>query len=127
MDYSSNQTEWNADDDKLRLILAIEASLEEAFINYSYEDIYIYSRAYKREVVAKFSGKDNETVLKNINELMKKLTEKYKRLLETKTDIAKNDFYVTAEELFEYISSQLKKAGVYFREKRGATTAVMQR
>lgn len=122
-DYDKIETKWNADEEKLRIILEIEKGLTNAFLNYNLEDIYLLLRSYRLHCDSKFKDGTKEELEKELNELSVSL-ENYKK---TKQIKFKKDFYLKAEDYFLKISNLLKNAGVYFRENRSASTAILQR
>lgn len=119
----SVETKWNADEQKLYILMAIEDELGMAFLNYDYDAIYRLLRVYRLHTNPKFSLKEQEGIKQKLVELSNILT-KYKK--EKSEELIRN-FYLNAENLFLIISQGLKEAGVYYREGRNASNAILQR
>lgn len=122
-DWNTVETKWNADQEKFLMIMDIEKALEEAFITYDIDNIYTLLRAYRRQTQTKFEEKAQKILQTDIDEISRKY-EKYKK---DKSENNKKDFYLYAEGFFLGISQALKNAGVYFREGRDASKAILQR
>jgi hypothetical protein len=123
MAFNSVETKWNADDSKLHMLMEIEAELEETFLNYDYNGIYKWLGSYRRHANAKFrTGEQNE-----IKELFDELTNRLIKLDNEKSVEAQTNFYSYAEGLFLKISQKLKEAGIYYREGKNASHAILER
>lgn len=117
------ETKWNADDQKLAILMNIEDSLESAFLEWDFDAIYAFLRSYRRHALPKFGLKDQEKINEKIEALSNTLNI-YK--IEKKPE-QKSKFYLDAEDLFLFISQKLKEAGVYYREGKDARHAVLER
>lgn len=117
------ETKWNSDEEKLQMVMAIELALEESFMQWDLENIYSLLRAYRRQTAPKFSEKSQEDLTNQLKKISTKL-EDYRR---TKKEIDKKIFYDSAEDLFLKISNALKQAGVYYREGKNASHAILER
>lgn len=122
-DYDKIETKWNADEEKLKIILSIEREITGAFLNYNLDEIYNLLRVYRIHASSKFKKPTNEELTEELNEISCILN-KYKL---TKQINLKKDFFIRAEKYFMKISSLLKESGIYFRENRSASTAILQR
>lgn len=122
-DYNKVETKWNADSEKFMMIMDIEKSLEESFLSYDLDNIYNLLRAYRRQTNTKFIQTSQEELSKDLN-VLSNLLSKFKQ---DRTEINKINFYLYAEDFFLKISQALKKAGVYFREGKDASNAVLER
>jgi hypothetical protein len=123
MAFNSVETKWNADDEKLHMLMEIEANLENAFIDNDLRGIYKYLGAYRRHSVTKFGTTDQNSINENFNEL----TEKFNKVFTDKDIASQTNFYSYAEGLFLTISQKLKEAGVYYRENKSAQHAILHR
>jgi hypothetical protein len=123
MAFYSVETKWNADDQKLHMLMEIEAELEEGFLEKDHQKIWDFLGAYRRHSLSKF----RITEQKEINSLFEELKEKYNNFLENKYVENFNSFYSFAEGLFLAISQKIKEAGIYYREGRDARHAVLER
>jgi hypothetical protein len=119
----SVETKWNADDQKLHMLMEIEAELEEAFINSDFEKIWIFMGSYRRHSNTKFGLNEQ----KEINTCFEELKDRYSLVLEKKDVNSISNFYSYAEGLFLKISQKLKESGIYYREGKNASHAVLQR
>ena len=119
------QTQWNADNEKILMLMSIEKSLEEAFYKYDYEEIYKLIRAYTRQVDCKFLPTSAKILWDNINKDITPLISKIRAKSASVEE--KNEFYNECEQHFLTISRKLKESGVYFREGRNASHAILQR
>lgn len=117
------ETKWNADEYKVSLLMNIEEELENAFLNYDCDQIYSLLRSYRRQTNPKFRGKVQEDIKEKLGKLSKKLIEMKK----AKDRKGVEEFYQEAEELFLVISQKLKEAGIYYREGRNASNAILER
>ncbi len=122
-DYDKIETKWNADEEKLKIILSIEREITGAFLNYNLDEIYNLLRVYRIHASSKFKKVTNEELTEELNEISCILN-KYKL---TKQINLKKEFFIRAEKYFMKISSLLKESGIYFRENRSASTAILQR
>lgn len=123
MVFNAVETKWNADDQKLHMLMEIEANLEEAFLDKNYIEIWNFLGGYRRQSITKF--KENEK--KEIDECFEELEKRYSKFLEDKNPFNFNKFYSYAEGLMINISQKLKEHGVYYREGRDARHAVLER
>jgi hypothetical protein len=122
-DWNRIETKWNADDDKFRIIMEIERELEIAFTTYDLSAIYTLLRSYRRQTNCKF----NTNAQGKIEEEMVELSNLFNNYKKTKSEESRKQFYLSAENFFLNISQALKEAGVYFREGRDASTAILRR
>lgn len=122
-DFNKVETKWNADDQKLQILMQLETSLEEAFLTFDFDSIYYLLRGYRRHTAPKFGADDRKTIAEELDKLSLILLE-YKKY---KTEELKNKFYLGAEDFFLTISQALKEAGVYYREGRDASKAILMR
>lgn len=123
MGFNTVETKWNADEQKLRMLMEIEAELEDAFLNKDATKIWDYMGSYRRHAITKFTA-GTQKVLNADYELLSKKLEKF---LEDKSEKTFNDFYAFAEGLFIKISQNIKEAGIYYREGKSASHAILQR
>jgi len=123
MTFNKIETKWNADDEKLEIVIELEKNLEDAFLSFDFDAIYTLLRAYRRQTLPKFVL----TEQKNINTKMDSLTESLQKYQTQKTEKLKKEFYINAEDLFLQISQLLKEAGVYYREGKNASHAILER
>lgn len=121
--FNKVETKWNADNEKYSMVMEIETALETAFLSFDYEQIYNLIRAYRRQTYPKFKVKEQKQIDTDLDTLTKSL-EAYKKL---KTTEAGKNFYLEAEKLTLYISQLLKNAGIYYREGRDASHAILER
>ena len=98
------ETKWNADEEKLRIVMDIETSLESAFLSYDLEAIYNLLRAYRRHTRPKFNAVEQKEIDNAMNDLTTSLQE-YNR---NKNEELKIKFYLGAEDLFLKISQNVK-------------------
>lgn len=117
------ETKWNADEEKLRIVMDIETSLESAFLSYDLEAIYNLLRAYRRHTRPKFSDKEQ----KGIDEAINVLTTTLQEYNKNKSETLKIKFYLGAEDLFLKISQSVKESGIYYREGKNAGNAILQK
>lgn len=123
MAFNNVETKWNADDQKLHMLMEIEAELEESFLNYNFEDIYKWLGSYRRHSNSKFRKTEQEEIKNHFEELDIKFKE-----LKKETNIKNATiFYSFAEGLFLKISQKLKEAGIYYREGKNASHAILER
>jgi hypothetical protein len=123
MSFTSPETKWNADDQKITLLMEIEAELEEGFITKDIEKIFDYIGAYRRQTYPKFINR----IKNEIDKYFIELENLYITYRKNRRPEDFNRFYTRAEHLFLYISQKVKEAGIYFREGRSASTAVLER
>lgn len=121
--FNSVETKWNADNEKMDILMQLETTLTEAFTSYNYEAIYSLLRSYRLNADPKF----NKTERENIKVKLDKITELYNTLKKTKTKEDASEFFLQAEEFFLIISRGLKEAGIYFREGKNASHAILER
>ena len=122
-DFNKVETKWNTDNQKYSIVMEIEEALETAFITFSMDDIFNLLRAYRRQTRPKFSKTDQ----KKIDDDLEKLTEALEKYKQQNTLNLKKDFYLEAEKLFLFISQLLKEEGVYYREGKNASHAILER
>lgn len=122
-DYNKTETKWNTDNEKYSIVMEIEVGLEQAFLTFKTDDIYNLLRAYRRQTLPKFKSTEQTKINNSLNKLTETLTE-YNKM---KSDLLSKKFYLEAEELFLYISQLLKEEGVYYREGKNASHAVLER
>lgn len=123
MSFNTVETKWNADNEKMDIIMQLESAITEAFTSYDYDSLFSLLRVYRLNADPKFSKTSRDELKKDIE----KITELYNTLKETKTLESASAFYLEAEEFFLAISRGLKEAGIYFRENKSASTAILQR
>jgi len=117
------ETKWNADDQKIKILMEIEAELEEGFLNKDVDAINDFLWAYRRQIFPKFK----DSVQKYINENFEKLEKTYNEFKKTKRVEDYNKFYSLADGIFLYISQKIKEAGIYYREGKNASHAILER
>ncbi len=122
-DYDKIEVKWNADEEKLKILLSIERELTSAFLNYELDEIYTLLRVYRIHASTKFSATIQQSIKNELDELSL-ILDKYKR---TRNKEIQKKYYLTAENYFLKISNLLKEAGIYFRENKSASTAILQR
>lgn len=127
MSFDKIETKWNADEEKLKIIMGIEKEITYAFINYNLEDVYTLLRAYRIHATTKFKQPIKDDLTNELNKISELLEEHKKVTNPIKKIETKKKFIIKSEEYFIKISSLLKEAGVYYREGKGATTAILQR
>lgn len=124
MAYNTNvETKWNADNEKMAMIIDLEANLSEAFANYDYSTIYTLLRVYRLNTDPKFSDTDRDTLEKYLGEISKL----FYKLKKENSDENAQAFMLKAEDFFLSISRALKRAGIYFREGKSAQHAILER
>jgi len=121
--FNSVETKWNADNEKMAIVISLEQNLTEAFAEYDYDKIYTLLRVYRLNADPKFNDTDRKTIKKDLDNLSKKLI----LFQETKKEEDLKEFFLLAEDFFLAISRGLKEAGIYFREGKNASHAVLQR
>jgi len=117
------ETKWNADNEKMAIIIALEQKLTEAFTKYDYGEVYTLLRVYRLNADPKFSETSRAEIAKDLDKLsiiFSKLKKEYK-------EETAQAFMLDAEDFFLSISRGLKKAGIYFREGRDASNAILER
>lgn len=117
------ETKWNADNEKMTILLNLEDQITQALMEYDYGRIYSLLRVYRLNADPKFSNKEQP----KLEEEMDKLTNSFLRLQKDNSDINKSTFVLLAENFFLKISRGLKGAGIYFREGRNANNAILER
>lgn len=117
------ETKWNADDQKLLMVMNIEDALVNSFIEWDLDGIYILLRAYRLQTNPKFNGTEQKQITDTLDILSNLLIDYNK----SKSEKNRKDFYLMAEELFLEISQRLKESGVYFREGKNASHAILER
>lgn len=123
MGFNTVETKWNADEQKLKMLMEIEGELEEAFLTKDAPKIYDYMGSYRRHSITKFTN----GIQKTINENFETLSLKFQNFLKEKDEKSFNSFYAFAEGLFINISQKIKEAGIYYREGKSASHAILQR
>jgi len=125
-DYDNGvKTKWNADDTKIQMIMIIESELESAFLSYDYEGIFRVINSYARQTGSKFKEKEEASNFKIIEKELTPIIIKFRKK-EAKLEEL-NKFYQEAQKLFLLISRKLKSAGIYFREGKNASHAILER
>jgi hypothetical protein len=117
------ETKWNADDQKIKLLMEIETSLEESFLNKDAEEIYDYLGAYRRQSYPKFKS----TIQTEIDQHFKELEKRYLNYCKDRKMKNFNKYYSWAEATFLHISQKIKEAGIYYREGKNASHAILDR
>jgi hypothetical protein len=123
MTFDSVETKWNADNEKLRILMTIEMQLEEAFLDCDVNEIYKWLGSYRRHANTKFRKAEQDEIIELFDELKKRLEKANK----DKDEESIGSFYSYAEGLFLKISQKIKESGIYYREGRNASHAVLER
>ena len=123
MSFTNPETKWNADDQKLSIVMNIEDALASSFLEWDLEGIYQLLRLYRLQTNPKFKKTIQDEIESELN-ILSSLLREYIKSEEEKT---KEEFYKKAEDLFLKISQELKIAGVYYREGRNASHAILER
>jgi hypothetical protein len=121
--FNSVETKWNADNEKMDILMQLETALTESFTSYDYESIYSLLRAYRLNADPKFSSNERE----KIKTKLENITKLYNSLKANKAPEVASEFFLEAEEFFLTISRGLKEAGIYFREGKNASNAILER
>lgn len=117
------ETKWNADDQKLMMVMNIEDALVNSFLEWDLENIYMLLRVYRLQTNPKFSQIEQDKIEKQLDNISFLLN----RYNQFKYEKDMKDFYHVAEELFLKISQGLKESGVYYREGKNASHAILER
>ena len=122
-DFNKVETKWNTDNQKYSVVMEIEEALEMAFLTFALDDIYNLLRAYRRQTLPKFKKTDQDKIDKDLENLSITLQEFKKQ----NSVYLQKEYYLKAENLFLYISQLLKEEGVYYREGKNASHAILER
>jgi len=108
--YSEIQAKWNMDEAQLRRIDYLLTLVTAHFQNWDLENLYWGLRSIRREINAKLTPTEREECKLNLGQLEQ---ERNKFISEQKKQ---QDFFVSCEDFYLYLTEKIKKHGLYFRE-----------
>ena len=108
------------DDERMKALNINLLMCEDSFLNWDIENIYIYLRAIFRMI----SGKLREEEFKGVQDLFKDVEE----LRRKSDDNSKNvELYNQLDNIYIYLNRLMKHHGLFFREGRDPSKAVLER
>ena len=113
------------DEQRLKSLNQYMLLVEDAFVNWDLENIYIYLKSIRRIA----SGKFKKPEMSDLDEMFQKL-EKIKRKMDAERIIKKEDsveYYNQSDEIYVKLNRLMKSHGLFFREGRDPTRAALER
>lgn len=107
---SEIQAKWNFDEAQLRRIDYLLTLVTAHFQNWDLENLYWGLRSVRREINAKLTPKERIECKENL-ELLE--LERNKFISEQKKQ---QDFFLSCEDFYLYLTEKIKEHGLYFRE-----------
>jgi len=107
---SDIQAKWNMDEAQLRRVDYLLTLATAHFQNWDLENLYWCLRSVRREVNAKLTPNEKKECKDNLEKLD---TERRKFIA---LQIKQQEFFISCEEFYLYLTEKIKKHGLYFRE-----------